>query len=298
MQNREKQIVRVTLVGSVGNVLLTVFKFLAGIYGHSAAMLADAIHSLSDFVTDLLVVVFVKISGRPQDKDHDYGHGKFETMATLMIGLALGFTAFGIVYSGISQVVSWFRGEALVMPERVALWAALLSIAVKETLYQYTARQGRRLDSPSMIANAWHHRSDALSSIGAAIGIGGALLLGERWAVLDPLASVVVGLMLFKVTVELLKDSFHELTDHSLPLETEEEILSIIHTCPAVQDPHNLRTRRIGKDIAIEVHVRMSGDIPLREAHDYVSEIEKKLRDRFGAGAFVTIHMEPVKEKS
>ena len=292
---REKELTVVTLVGSIGNLVLLAFKFTAGIVGHSAAMVADAVHSLSDFVTDLIVLVFVRVGAKPQDDDHDYGHGKFETLATLFVGLALAAAAIGIIVSGAVKFAGWLQGETLQMPGRLALWAALLSIVVKEVLYRYTIARGKALDSTAVIANAWHHRSDALSSIGAAIGIGGALLLGERWAVLDPLASIVVGAMLIKVAWELVKVSGGELTDSSLDSQTEREIEEIICSFPEVSEPHNLRTRRIGNRIAIEAHVRLSGDMSLHEAHAIVSEIEKRLRDRFGAQTLVTIHMEPLK---
>lgn len=293
---REKEISKVTLVGGAGNLLLLAFKFTAGILAHSAAMIADAVHSLSDFITDIVVLVFVGISARPQDSTHDYGHGKFETLATFFIGLALAAAAIGIVVNGAVKFASWLNGEELAAPGTLALWAALISIVVKEILYRYTASKGRKLESPAVVANAWHHRSDALSSIAAAVGIGGAILLGKRWTVLDPLASIVVGAMLLKVAWELVKPSLGELTEKSLPDETEKEIIDIICSDPAVSHPHNLRTRRIGNRIAIEVHVRMDGDMPLREAHNKASLIERKLRDRFGPQTHVTVHTEPLKD--
>ena len=283
-----------TFVGSIGNMLLTTFKFIAGIVGHSSAMIADAAHSLSDFLTDVIVLVFVRISAKPQDESHDYGHGKFETIASFIIALALMAAATGIIIAGGSKLVAWFNGEQLAAPEMLALWAALLSIAVKEILYRYTAHRGKRLDSQVMIANAWHHRSDALSSIGTAIGIGGAIFLGNRWTVLDPLASIIVGLMLVKVAYELLKTSVGELTECSLPAETEDEILSIILSFPDVQQPHNLRTRRIGDHFAVETHVRMDGNLPLSIVHDRATAIEQRLKERFGSKTHVTIHMEPL----
>ena len=290
---REKELSIVTLVGSVGNLVLLTFKFVAGIVGHSAAMTADAVHSLSDFLTDLIVLVFVRIGAKPQDESHDYGHGKFETLATLFVALALVGAAIGIIVSGAVKFARWLQGETLEMPGTLALWAALLSIVVKEVLFRYTIARGKALESPAVIANAWHHRSDALSSIGAAIGIGGALLLGQKWAVLDPLASIVVGAMLVKVAWDLLKSSTGELTDMSLPEDTEREIEDIIRSFPEVTEPHNLRTRRIGNRVAIEAHVRLNGDMPLREAHDIVSAIEHQIKARFGPATLVTIHMEP-----
>ena len=295
MLTREQQLTKVTLLGSIGNLVLLSFKFVAGIVAGSAAMVADAVHSLSDFLTDLIVLVFVRIGAKPQDADHDYGHGKYETLATLLVALALVGAAIGIIVTGSLKIARWLQGETLEMPGMLALWAALLSIAVKEILFRYTLARGKSLDSPAVVANAWHHRSDALSSIGAAIGIGGAILLGERWAMLDPLASIVVGAMLVKVAWDLLKVSTGELTDCSLPEETEREIEDIIHSFPEVSEPHNLRTRRIGNRIAIEAHVRLDGNMSLEDAHEIVSAIEHKLKDRFGKATLVTIHMEPRK---
>ena len=292
---REKEIYRVTLVGSAGNMVLLIFKFVAGILGHSSAMIADAVHSLSDFFTDIIVLLFVKVSAKPQDESHDYGHGKFETIATLFIGLALVGAAIGIIVSGAVKFANWLGGQTLVVPGKLALLAALVSIVVKEVLYRYTAAKGRKLNSQAVVANAWHHRSDALSSIGAAIGIGGAILLGERWAVLDPLASIVVGGMLIKVAWDLLKGSLGELTDQSLSADEEKQILDIITSFPEVSEPHNLRTRRIGNRVAVEAHIRMDGNLSLNTAHDLATSIERKLKEQFGKDALVTLHMEPKK---
>ena len=297
-ENREREIYKVTLLGSAGNVALLVFKFVAGIMGHSAAMMADAVHSLSDFVTDIVVILFVRVSAKPQDESHDYGHGKYETLASFFVGLALAAAAMGIIVTGALKFASWMHGEQLPAPGRLALWAALVSIAVKELLYQYTARAGRRLDSQAVVANAWHHRSDAMSSVGAAIGIGGAILLGDRWTVLDPLASIVVGAMLMKVSIDLLRGSMNELTECSLSIETEQEIEEIIRACPDVCEPHNLRTRRIGNRLAIEAHIRMDGSLSLHDAHERASDIERRLKERFGAQTHVTLHMEPTKQSS
>ena len=290
---REDEIARVTLTGSVVNLLLVGLKAMAGLVGHSAAMISDAVHSLSDFVTDIVVLVFVRVSARPQDEDHDYGHGKYETLATLFIGLALAASAVGIVVSGAGKLARWLQGEDLPAPGKIALWAALGSIVAKELLFQYTRIKGKHLDSKALEANAWHHRSDALSSVGTAIGIGGAILLGSRWTVLDPLASIVVGAMLVKVAWDLLGPSFGELTDSSLPADMEQEMLAIIRSVPGVEDPHNLRTRRIGNRIAAEVHIRLDGSLPLSEAHEKASEVERRFKDRFGAQSHIIVHMEP-----
>lgn len=284
-----------TIWGSVCNALLVAFKFIAGFLGNSSAMIADAVHSLSDFLTDILVIVFVRISAKPQDKGHDYGHGKYETIASFLIALGLGAVAVGIIVSGAKKFALWLKGEDLAAPGQIAFWAALLSIVLKELLFQYTIRRGKAIESQALVANAWHHRSDAISSIGAALGIGGALLLGDRWTVLDPIAGIIVGALLIKTTVDLLRGSMSELTESSLPEETEQEILDIISATPEVFDPHNLRTRRIGNHIAIEVHIRMKGDTPLHEAHEKASLIEQQLREHFGHRTHVNIHMEPMK---
>ena len=294
---REREIQKVTLVGCAGNVALMVCKLIAGVVGHSSAMIADAVHSMSDFVTDIIVLTFVSVSAKPQDASHDYGHGKFETIATFFIGLALVAAATGIIVSGALSLIDWARGATLEAPGPMALWAALLSIAVKETLYQYTAHKGKKLNSQAVIANAWHHRSDALSSIAAAIGIGGAILMGDRWTVLDPIASIVVGLFLIKVAVELLGTSISELTEKSLPQDTEQEIEEIITSFPQVSEPHKLRTRRIGNRIAIEAHIRFDGNLTLFKAHDITSQVEHKLKQRFGDDTLITLHMEPVKQE-
>lgn len=291
--DREKQIFKVTLAGGAVNVVLLAFKFIAGILGHSAAMIADAVHSLSDFVTDLIVLIFVHISGKPQDKSHDYGHGKYETLALTIIGIALVIVAVGIFHNGALRIAAWWRGDELQAPGMLALWAALVSIILKELTYRYTIRNARNLDSPALEANAWHHRSDALSSIGTAVGIGGAVLLGKRWAVLDPLASVVVGAFIVKVAVELIIQGMRDLLEHSLPDDIEDEIMQIAQSEPDVIEPHDLRTRRIGNLYAIELHILMNGDITLARAHDHADAIECRLKKRFGENTHVAIHMEP-----
>lgn len=295
---REKEIYKVTLVGSVVNIILLLLKFLAGILGRSSAMIADAVHSLSDFVTDIFVLVFVKISNKPKDQTHDYGHGKFETLALTLIGVALMAVAIGIVVKGALKIAAWANGESLEAPEMIAFWAAILSIVMKEAVYRYSIIKARKLNSKAVEANAWHHRSDALSSIGTAVGIGGAVFMGSRWTILDPIASVVVGAFIIKVAFDLLKNGFGDLMEQSLPDSVENEILELVANVPGVSDPHNLKTRRIGNHYAIELHIRMDGGITLNEAHDKASEVEQLLRRRYGEETHVAVHAEPEKENS
>mgnify|MGYP000755012870 FL=1 len=275
--------------------MLLAFKFVAGILGHSAAMLADAVHSLSDFVTDVIVLVFVRISNKPQDKDHDYGHGKYETLATAIIGILLLLVGFGILWNGAFSIWAFMKGEQLEAPGMVALIAALISILLKEILYQYTVIKGKNLNSQAVVANAWHHRSDAFSSIGTAIGIGGAILLGEHWRVLDPIAAVIVSFFIMKVAIQLLIPCVDELLEKSLPDEVEKDIEQALLSFPGVSEPHHLRTRRIGSYCAIEVHVRMDGGITLEEAHTTATAIEHKLKTMLGEGTLINIHVEPKK---
>ena len=290
---RNKEIYKVTMVGGAVNVVLLLFKFVAGIVGHSAAMIADAVHSLSDFVTDIIVLVFVRISGKPTDKSHEYGHGKYETLATTLIGLALLIVAVGIVYSALTKIIAWAQGGTLEAPGMLALWAALLSIILKEAVFHYSMVQARKLNSQAVEANAWHHRSDALSSIGTAIGIGGAIFLGERWTVLDPMAGIIVGIFIIKVAIDLLRNGIGDLMEHSLPDEVESEILQLAGSIPGVTEPHDLHTRRIGNHYAIELHILMDDDISLREAHNKSEEVENILREHYGKETHISVHVEP-----
>ena len=294
--NREKEIVKVTLVGSAVNAILLAFKFVAGIVGHSSAMIADAAHSLSDFVTDIIVLVFVKVSSKPQDKSHDYGHGKYETLALTLIGIALMAVAISIIVKGALKIAAWTNGEALEAPGMLAFWAAIVSIVLKEAVYRYTVIKGRKLNSKAVEANAWHHRSDALSSIGTAVGIGGAIFLGQQWTILDPIASVVVGAFIVKTAFSLLKDGIGDLMEQSLPDQVENEILKLASAVPGVAEPHDLRTRRIGNHYAIELHILMDGNITLKEAHDKASEVEEALRKQYGEETHVVVHVEPKEE--
>lgn len=294
-KEREKKIYRVTLMGSVVNVILLVFKFIAGILGGSAAMIADAVHSLSDFLTDIIVIAFVRISSKPEDEDHDYGHGKYETLATSIIGLALLMVGLYIFYNGARQIWDVMHGAEIEQPGLVALIAAIVSILLKEWTYRFTVSVGKKVESQAVIANAWHHRSDALSSIGTAIGIGGAILLGKGWAVLDPVAALVVSVFIVKTALGLLSTSSGELLEKSLPKEVEKKIVDIVESEPEVSEVHHLCTRRIGNNIAIEMHIRMPGDISLKDSHTRASNIERKLRQHFGEHTHINLHVEPLK---
>ena len=292
---RKREIYRVTFVGLVVNLVLSLLKLAAGVVGRSGAMVADAVHSFSDLATDIVVIAFAGISAKPRDTNHDYGHGKYETLATIIISIALGVVGAGILVNSIRGIRTVIDGGLLPRPGAVALVAAVVSILVKEILYRYTVRVGRRIDSPSVVANAWHHRSDALSSLGTLLGIGCAFFLGDKWRIADPIAALIVSVFIFKIAFDLIRTGLGELLEQSLPEEVEKEILGIVAANPRVREPHNLRTRRIGAAIAIEVHVRMDGKMTVEESHELTVDIEQRLRERFGEGTMIAIHVEPVK---
>ena len=292
---RKRKIYHVTFVGLVVNLVLSLLKLAAGIVGRSGAMVADAVHSFSDLATDVVVIAFARISAKPRDSGHDYGHGKYETLATIIISLALGVVGAGILLNSIEGIRVVVEGGSLPRPGAVALIAAVVSILVKEILYRYTVREGRALQSPSVVANAWHHRSDALSSLGTLAGIGCAYFLGAKWRIADPIAALIVAVFIFKIAFDLIRTGLGELLEQSLPEDVEQEILAIVTSNPEIREPHNLRTRRIGASIAIEVHVRMDGQMTVEHSHALTVEIERRLRARFGEGTMIAIHVEPVK---
>lgn len=274
---------------------LFIFKLVAGIVGRSGAMIADAVHSASDFATDIVVLALVRISSKPRDNDHAWGHGKYETFASLIIGVTLFVVGFNILKDSAEKIIAVTKGEDIPRPGVIAMVAAALSIVVKEALYQYSMHVGRRIESPSVVANAWHHRSDALSSIAALLGIGMAYFLGEEWRIADPIAAMLVALLLAKVAYTLCRRAIEELLEKSLPRTVEEEILNIISSTPHVYKPHNLRTRRIGSNVAIEVHIRVEGSMTVNESHAISRNIEEQLRKRFGHETAIAIHIEPMK---
>ena len=292
---REKQIYKVTAVGSVVNIVLTTFKFIAGILGRSSAMVADAVHSLSDLLTDIIVVVFVRTASKPVDHTHGYGHGKFETLATLIVGCILILAGVGIMLAGIKDCIDFFHGEIGERPRIIALIVAVLSIVLKEGVFRYTYSCGRKINSPILIANAIHHRSDAFSSVATLIGVAGALFLGQKGLILDPIAAIFVSFYICKSGYGAVKPSIDELLEKSLSQETEEEIRQILRSVPGIEGVHKLRTRKIGDKIAIEAHTEMDGKMSLEAAHCIATEAENELRKHFGSKTHVGIHMEPAK---
>lgn len=290
---REKKAARVTWVGFFTNLLLSTAKIIAGVVGRSSAMIADGIHSLSDFITDFIVIIFIKISSKHEDSDHPYGHGKFETFATMLISFALFIVAIGIFYSGSVKIYEVLNGRVIERPTYLALIMAAVSIVVKEILYWYTIIVGRKIESPAVIANGWHHRSDAFSSIGTLIGISGAMFLGERWRILDPITSVIVGIFIIGVAYKLARPSIQELLEMSLPEEIEHSIEQKIQATPGVITFHHLRTRKNGNTFIIDMHIKVDPHSSIVEAHDIATHVENNLKTAFGKRTQINVHIEP-----
>jgi len=292
-ETREKTISRVTIWGAVGNLVLTGFKLVAGFVGHSSAMIADAIHSLSDLISDVVVLVMVKVSSKGIDQNHDFGHGKFETLATVLVSLMLLIVGGELMAGGIEKIRLVWQGGELASPGSIALWAAIISIIVKEALYQWTAIVGKRVNSPAMISNAWHHRTDALSSIGSALGIGGAMLLGGKWTILDPIVGCIISIFIIVVAVKMVLPALHELTEGSLPKEMKERIKSLILSVDGVDNVHDLRTRRNGPCVIISAHIVVDPEMSVMKAHTLTELAEEAVRKEFGNETQINIHVEP-----
>lgn len=290
---REKKIQKITLWGAVVNVVLTAGKIAAGVFGRSAAMVADGVHSLSDLLSDIVVVVFTHISSKEKDREHSFGHGKFETLATLIVGVILIAVGADLMGKGVRSIYAVIQGQAIPKPGYIALIAAAVSIVAKEILYQFTVKVGKKINSPVVIANAWHHRSDALSSIGALLGIGGAIILGDRWTILDPIASCAISIAIIVVAVKICMPSLAELLDTALPEEIQKEIMSTALSVNGVKDIHELKTRRNGISFIIIAHIVVDPAISVVEAHDIATDVETALKVRFGQESQISIHVEP-----
>ncbi len=293
---REQKISQVTIWGAIGNLLLTAFKLVAGLLGRSSAMIADAIHSLSDLVSDIVVLVMVRVSSKGVDKNHDYGHGKFETLATVVVAVILLWVGVELLIEGIGKIRLVIMGDTLPVPGQIALWAALISIWVKEALYQWTSRVGKKVNSPAMITNAWHHRSDALSSIGAAIGISGAICFGGKWVILDPIVGCIISIFIIVIAIKMAIPALYELTEGSLPEDTEQQIIQLILSVDGVTNVHDLRTRRNGPIIIIGVHIVVDPNMTVAQAHHLTVLAENAIRDQFGNETQISIHIEPTEE--
>ena len=296
MRGRAQEIRKITVIGAIVNIILTLLKIIAGVFGRSAAMVADGIHSLSDLLSDIVVLAFTHISSKGKDKDHSFGHGKFETLATLIVSVILAAVGGGLMVNGIKSIIEAINGNRIPVPGTIALWAAIISIVSKEILYQATIRTAKRANSPVAMANAWHHRSDALSSIGSLAGIAGAMVLGENWTILDPIASCCISIAIIIVAVKMALPSLEELLETSLPDEIEKDIISVANSVQGVENIHELKTRRNGISYIIDAHIVVNPRISVTEAHNIATDVENAIREKYGNETQINTHIEPDKE--
>lgn len=283
----------VTLVGFWINAALVVLKLFFGYWGHSDALVADGYHSLSDFLTDFMVLYFVGVSFRKADKDHPYGHGKFETVGSLLISVVLILVALGIGVAAIETIMNAFNGKEIPRPDVWTIVIAAVSIVSKEYCYRYTMRYARRYDSPSLKANAWHHRTDAISSIATLIGVSLSFALGDNWRILDPIASIIIAVFIGVSAVSIARPSLSELLEASLPQAELEKIRKIIRSVPGVKRVHNLRARQNGRSIIVDVNIHVDPDITIRQGHAIAEDAERCLRKAFDSNMIIYMHVEP-----
>ncbi len=279
---------KLSFVGIAGNVLLSAFKLFAGIYGRSSAMVSDAIHSLSDVFATLIAYIGVRLSKQEEDKEHPYGHERLECVASLVLGLILAGTGIGIGYSGIMKL--FFTHEAPEIPTALPLIAALVSIAVKEGMFWYTMYYAKKLDSSAFKADAWHHRTDAISSVGAFIGIGLARL---GFPFMDPAAGLIICILILKVAYDIIVEALSKMLDTSAGSDEEKQIRSFVEKQPGVVRVDLLRTRQFGNRIYIDLEIAVRGDLPLVEAHAIAESVHNSVEQRFPEIKHVMIHVNP-----
>lgn len=287
--NEEK---RCTLLGMACDVCLSAVKIATGILGHSSAILADGIHSIGDTVTDGLVYAMVRLSGKGVDERYRYGRGKYETLAAFLISIILVIVALGLMVDGIQDVWTAIQGEALTRPHNLALLVGIIAVIVKEGLYHYTRMKGKKTGSTALAAYAWHHRADALSTAATLLGVAGAMFLGERWRVLDPIAAIAVSVLILVLAYRMGRPAVEELLEVSLPRDEQDKIASIINNTPGVKSFHNLRTRRNGSLRVVDIHIKVDGSLSVSDSHDITREIERQLGDELGE-VMTNIHVEP-----
>lgn len=281
---------RVAAVGVFGNILLTAVKMAAGIAGHSGAMVSDAAHSLSDVFATFIAWIGTRIAGRKADRSHPYGHERFEVVASMILGVILLITAVSIGMAGITKIAAGHYGD-LPVPGKVALAAAVISIAAKEGMFWYTRHYAKIIDSQAFMADAWHHRSDALSSVGSLIGIGGAML---GYPVMDPVASVIICLFILKVSYDILLNALQNMLDTSCPPEYEERLRRYISSCPGVGRLDLLRTRMFGNKVYIDAEIAVDGELPLRDAHEIAEQVHDGVEKSFENVKHIMIHVNPL----
>ncbi|MDO5581173.1 MAG: cation diffusion facilitator family transporter [Planctomycetia bacterium] len=293
-QEQTSALNRITWFGMIINFLLTILKFLAGVFAHSQVLIADAVHSLSDLITDLALLIGVRFWNRPADSDHPNGHAKLETMITLFIGSVLFLVGLGLIKSGMNSIHDIISGHPLDQPGSFALVAACISIVLKEWLYRITRQCGIKYRSSALIANAWHHRSDALSSIPAAVAVLGCLLFGKQYAFLDPVGTILVSCMILYAAFEIVRPAFSTLIDQGIPEDKVEVIRKEVLSFDSITDVHKIRTRPLGSGrYAIDLHIHVDPEMSVRKAHHLSHEIQDSLCAKNSEIVDVVVHVEP-----
>ena len=293
MENEYKYGKKVTIVGTVANIILSLIKLIVGFISGSLALIADGFHSLSDLASDVVVFVGLSFAEKPDDSSHHFGHGKFETFSAFLVGVFLAAAGFFIGKDSAEVFWDVYHGMIITAPGIEALFVTLVSVILKEVLYRYTRRAGEKIKSPSIIANAWHHRSDSFSSIGAFLGIAGAIFLGGKWVILDPLAGIIVALILIKEAFSIIKENLSQLLDVSLGVECTNTIQTLIKEVSNCSEPHSIRTRSAGKRVVISLHIRVDDNLTIKKGHEISHVVEDKLKKEFGVDTIVTVHVEP-----
>lgn len=286
----EKTAIKVSNVSIFGNIALTLFKLLAGIAAHSHAMISDAVHSASDVFSSVIVIIGVKLASKEADKEHPYGHERFEPVAAIILAVILFITGLFIGHSAIERLSAGF-GDSRETPGLLALFAALLSIIVKEAMYRYTAHYAKALDSGALMADAWHHRSDALSSIGALIGIGGARS-GYLW--LDAAASLVICLFIVKAAYDIFSDAIKKMVDHACDTETEDAIAACVKEQDGVLGIGTLQTREFGNKIYVDIEIYADGTLPLTESNAIAEQVHEAIEAKFSKIKHIMVRVNPL----
>lgn len=279
---------KTTLLGTGINLFLTFFKFSAGILGNSQAMIADAVHSLSDFASDIIVILGFEFTGKPEDKNHPYGHGRAETLATFMVGIILFLVALGILRGATLSIIA----EKYEKPGLYALVAAVLSVILKEFLYFYTLKKGKYINSDALKANAWHHRSDSMSSVAAFLGIT-ASMINPEYHIFDSIAAIVVSFICIRSSVDILKEPVKNIMESSVDEKTVNFISKIAKNKNGVLNVHNLKTRKVGNSIFADMHIEVDPEITVIKAHNIAESVKKEIKNKIDNIEDVLIHIEP-----
>lgn len=288
--NSEKIAMRVSRNSIYGNLLISIAKFLAGVIGHSSAMISDAIHSASDVFSTIVVMIGVKIGGKESDKNHQYGHERLESVASLILALTLAVTGCGIGYGGLKTIIAGSEGASIQVPTALPLAAAILSIVAKEGMYWYTMRAAVQINSGALKADAWHHRSDALSSVGSLVGIGGAML---GCPILDPIASVIICVFILKAAFDIFRDAIGKMTDEACDDRMVEAVKALVVRQQGVLALDDIKTRMFGNKAYVDIEIAVDGNLLLKEAHNIAEKVHDEVEHNFPEVKHCMVHVNP-----